>query len=70
MVTFDGRCVQRQSVTNRHRDGMFSSEQWVGWNNYYVASLTNQFSAKSWAEVREWYADDFRSHVDSVYVAK
>ena len=55
---------------NRHRDGMFSTAQWKGWNNYYVASLTSQFSAESWVDVREWYADDFRSHVDAVYARK
>jgi hypothetical protein len=55
---------------NRHRDGMFSAEQWVGWNNYFEMALTNQFSAKSWAEVRGWYAEDFRRHVDAVYARK
>ena len=55
---------------NRYRDGVFSTVQWEGWNNFYVTSLTNQFSAESWAEVREWYANDFRSHVDAVYASK
>ena len=55
---------------NRHRDGVFSTVQWEGWNNFYVSSLTNQFSAESWAGVREWYANDFRSHVDAVYASK
>ena len=55
---------------NRYRDGMFSSELWEGWNNYYIASLTNQFSVESWTKVRDWYAVDFRSHVDSVYARK
>ena len=55
---------------NRHRDGMFSHEQWEGWNNFYIASLTNQFSVEYWTEVREWYADDFRVHVDSIYAQK
>jgi hypothetical protein len=54
----------------RYRDGVFSTEQWEGWNNYFIASLTNQFSAESWAEVRKWYANDFRSHVDAVYASK
>ena len=55
---------------NRYRDGVFSNEQWEGWNNFYASSLTNQFSAESWAEIRAWYAKDFRSHVDAVYASK
>ena len=50
----------------RHRDGMFSTEQWVGWNNYFELALTPQFPAKSWVEIRDWYEEDFRDHVSEM----
>ena len=52
---------------NRHRDGMFSSEQWEAWDRYLSSVLPNRLSVESWTEIKEWYADDFRGHVDSVY---
>jgi hypothetical protein len=55
---------------NRHRDGLFSTEQWVAWNHYFEVSFTKQFSADSWAEVRDFYAEDFQSHIDAVYARK
>ena len=55
---------------NRHRDGLFSNELWNGWNNYFEVSLTKQFPADSWAKVRDFYAEDFKNHVDAVYARK
>ncbi len=55
---------------NRHRDGLFSTQLWEGWNNYFKVSFARQFSADSWAEVRDFYAEDFQSHIDAVYAEK
>ena len=55
---------------NRHRDGVFSTVLWAGWDNYFDVSLTNEFPAESWAEVRDIFAEDFQSHVDAVYANK
>ena len=55
---------------NRHRDGLFSTQHWDGWNNYFEASFIPQFSAERWAEVRDFYAEDFQDHVDAVYAEK
>ena len=55
---------------NRHRDGVFSTVLWEGWDNYYVVEFTNQFPVESWAEARHFYAEDFKSHVDAVYAKK
>jgi hypothetical protein len=52
---------------NRHRDGMFSSEQWQGWDRFLSTVVPNRLSVESWTEIKEWYAEDFRYHVDSVY---
>ena len=55
---------------NRHRDGLFSTQLWEGWDEYFKASLTEQFPADSWAEVRDFYAEDFQNHLDAVYAEK
>ena len=55
---------------NRHRDGVFSTVLWAGWDNYFDVSLTNEFPAESWAEVRDNFAEDFQNHVDAVYAKK
>jgi hypothetical protein len=55
---------------NRHRDGLFSTEQWIGWNNYFEVAFISQFPATSWIEVRDFYRGDFQKHVDAVYSAK
>jgi hypothetical protein len=55
---------------NRHRDGLFSTQLWEGWNEYYEVSFPTQFSADAWAEVRDFYAEDFQSHIDAVYAEK
>ncbi len=55
---------------NRHRDGLFSTELWTGWNNYFEVSLTKEFTADSWARVRAFYAKDFQNHVDAIYARK
>jgi len=55
---------------NRHRDGVFSTVLWEGWDKYFDASFTNEFPAESWAEVRHFYAEDFKGHVDAVYTKK
>ena len=52
----------------RHRDGLYSAQQWEAWNNYYVEAFIDQFPKETWAEVRNWYAEDFRSHVDTYYL--
>ncbi len=35
----------------RHRDGIFSSEQWDAWDNYYTSGILNQFLAEYWEKV-------------------
>jgi len=55
---------------NRHRDGLFSTSQWKGWDGYFKSSFIDQFSSDSWAEVRDFYAEDFQSHVDAAYAEK
>ena len=55
---------------NRHRDGLFATQQWEGWNEYFKVSFTPQFSADKWAEVRDYYAEDFQNHIDAVYAEK
>ena len=55
---------------NRHRDGLFSTRQWEGWDEYFKASFPEQFSADSWAKVRDFYAEDFQSHIDAAYAEK
>jgi len=55
---------------SRHRDGLFSTERWEAWNDYFVVEFTDQFPAESWAEVRNWYPEDFQRHVDAVYAIK
>ena len=52
---------------NRHRDGLFSTQLWEGWNGYFKVSFIPQFPADKWAEVRDFYAEDFQSHVDAAY---
>ncbi len=44
----------------RHRDGMFSTEQWEAWDKYFVVSLTGQFPEESWVEVKDWYVEGFK----------
>ena len=55
---------------NRHRDGLFSTPQWEGWDGYFKASLTDRLPADSWVEIRNFYAEDFQSHIDEVYAEK
>jgi len=52
---------------NRHRDGLFSTQLWEGWNKYFKVSFIPQFPADRWVEVRDYYAADFQSHVDAAY---
>jgi len=52
----------------RHRDGQSSSIQWEGWDNYFATEFVNQFPVESWAEVRDFFAEDFKDHVDAAYV--
>ncbi len=54
---------------NRHRDGLFSTVQWGGWNNYFVETFVTQFPEESWLEVQHWYAPDFVDHVTAAYVS-
>jgi hypothetical protein len=55
---------------NRHRDGLFSTQLWEGWDKYFTVSFPEQFPADSWAEVKDFYAEDFRIHIDAVYSEK
>ena len=55
---------------NRHRDGLFSTRQWQGWDEYFKISFPEQFSVDSWAEVRNFYAEDFQTHIDAAYAEK
>ena len=54
----------------RHRDGVFSDSMLESWEKYFSTSFLEAFSAKQWNEVRNWYGDDFRKHVDAAYSQK
>jgi hypothetical protein len=55
---------------NRHRDGLFSTQTWEGWDNYFEVALTSRLSEESWVEARHFYAEDFQSHVNAVYASR
>jgi hypothetical protein len=54
----------------RHRDGVFSDSMLESWEIYFRAGFLDSFSAEQWEEVRTWYGEAFRSHVDAVYSEK
>ena len=54
----------------RYRDGQFSSKQWEGWDNYFKVGFISEFPEESWAKLRDFFAEDFRSHVDAAYGRK
>ena len=54
----------------RHRDGVFSDSMLESWEKYFRAAFLDSFSASQWEDVRTWYGDDFRSHVDAAYSEK
>ena len=52
----------------RHRQGLYSLEQWNAWNGYYVSDLVDKLPEEWWAEVRPWYrGDGFAQLVDAAY---
>ncbi len=54
----------------RYNEGLYSPEQWNNWDGYYDLGFTAVFPEESWADVKEWYRDDFVKHVDAVYANK
>jgi hypothetical protein len=54
----------------QYNQGMYSPDQWMAWNTYYGIDLTAKLPKKWWEEVRFWYGEDFRGHVDAVYANK
>lgn len=55
---------------NRHRDGLYSDEDWSGWDKYYQNYFLEQFPKDWWEEARIFYQQDFQDHVDAAYVRK
>ena len=55
---------------NRHRDGLYATESWIGWDNYYKVSLISQLPEEWWRNARDFYGPDFQSHVDAAYAGK
>ncbi len=55
---------------NRHRDGLYSTQLWDGWDVYYSVSLLAQLPEESWQEAKRFYQHDFINHVDAAYAAK
>lgn len=54
----------------RHTQGLYSTEQWNVWNGYYAIDLVDKLPEDWWAEVRLWYGDGFRQHVDAAYAKR
>ena len=54
----------------QYNQGMYSPDQWIAWNTYYGIDLTAKLPKKWWEEVRPWYGEDFRVHVDGAYANK
>ena len=55
---------------NRHRDGLYSDENWIGWDKYYQDFFLAQFPRDWWEEARIFYQQDFQEHVDAAYARK
>ncbi len=51
----------------QYNQGMYSPDQWMAWNTYYGIDLPAKLPKKWWEEVRAWYGEDFRVHVDGAY---
>ena len=54
----------------RYNEGLYSPEQWHNWDGYYDLGFTAVFPEERWADVKEWYREDFVKHVDAVYANK
>ena len=54
----------------RHRDGVYSDEQWEAWDRYLRLALLENFSRDDWDKVSPWYANDFKSHVDEAFAER
>jgi len=52
---------------DRHREGLLSDEKWKSWNRYYSLNIRNDYPEEWWANLREYYGDEFAAHVDAVY---
>jgi hypothetical protein len=50
--------------------GILPTEQWNVWNGYYAIDLVDKLPEDWWAEVRPWYGDGFRQHVDAAYAKR
>jgi hypothetical protein len=55
---------------NRHRDGLYSDENWEAWDNYYQEHFLEQFLREWWEEARIFYMPEFQQHVDDAYARK
>ena len=54
----------------RHRQGLYSTEQWNAWNGYYAMDLVDKLPEDWWAEVKPWYGEGFRQLVDAAYAKR
>jgi len=55
---------------NRNRDGLYATDIWESWNQYYETEFTSQFPQEWWEEARRFYQRDFQDHVDAAYASK
>ncbi len=51
-------------------DGLFSSRQWAGWDQAFIATLKDEFPEDWWRTVRKSYSADFAKHVDRAYASE
>jgi len=51
----------------RHKEGLFSPDQWYGWNRSYSAEFPAVYGEAFWADARKWVRENFAEHVDAAY---
>lgn len=54
----------------RHKEGLFSAEQWEVWDRAYAIQFKSDFTDQWWADNRQWVRDDFAKHVDAMISSK
>ncbi len=54
----------------RHKQGLYSTGQWDNWNGYYQIGFIAEFPEEWWADVKDWYRDDFVELVDAAYAKR
>ena len=54
------RLVNRWELAyQRHRQGLMSDQQWIGWNRFYSAEIRNVFPVEWWPDWRFAYEPGF-----------